>query len=213
MILQAAAVRILLEAGADVTATDKAGNTPLHGAILGWEAREAQSYVDCTQALLAAGANPAALNKLGQSANSLCSIRGITLKAPTRQADERQQIQETHYPGEASAPTCLGNLVPGGGLLYCLHVGSTCARQSTLRCRGGAARVSQPCWLFYSTPDLLCCRRQCAPAPASNGCCPHTRAVWPCPSRACACCASEPCGPRYGGQVECQTQASFCLSC
>lgn len=66
-------VQALLEAGADVGATDVRGNSPLHQAALGgWSA----SYGDGMRALLAAGADAALRNTEGKTALHLAAERG-----------------------------------------------------------------------------------------------------------------------------------------
>ncbi|GAB4813822.1 hypothetical protein N2152v2_000868 [Parachlorella kessleri] len=66
-------VQALLEAGADVGATDVRGNTCLHQAALGgWSA----SYGDGMRALLAAGADATLRNKEGKTALHLAAERG-----------------------------------------------------------------------------------------------------------------------------------------
>lgn len=155
--LQAEAVHILLEAGPVVTAVDKDGNTPLHSVILGWEAHRAQSYMDCAEALLAAGVNPAALNNMGQSASSMCGSRRIRLPALEGPATVQQRTEESRYSGETTAWVA-GRLEQ----VFCnaCHLGSTSCPAGTLHSQGGAARASElnltwtvlrPCWLFFAS--------------------------------------------------------------
>ncbi|MGB1014072.1 MAG: ankyrin repeat domain-containing protein, partial [Nannocystaceae bacterium] len=64
------AVLVLLDAGANIDAVDKKGNTPLHEAA-------ALRATKAGEALLARGANPSVKNQLGETAQKLASARGL----------------------------------------------------------------------------------------------------------------------------------------
>lgn len=101
----AAVARALLRSGADVTATDAAGDTPLHTCIKSWKADPWSKRCFATAAaLLAAGADPAALNKAGETPLSLAAT-GEHLRERFRQARDEgrnQRLNSGRWGGRGS---------------------------------------------------------------------------------------------------------------
>ena len=72
-------LRWLIGQGADVAAVDRKQWTLLHHAAAGDALRqEHDERVECVQALLAAGVDPKAVNKFGETAQDLARAKGFT---------------------------------------------------------------------------------------------------------------------------------------
>jgi ankyrin repeat protein len=71
-------VRLLLEAGADVNATDGHGNTPLSKAVYGYRDENHDLYAPILDILLERGADPNKKNRHGVSPRSLAASVGNT---------------------------------------------------------------------------------------------------------------------------------------
>jgi uncharacterized protein len=78
------AVRVLIAAGASVDSANYTGFTPLH------HAAEVGSF-EAAQALLDAGAKPAALNGAGMTAAAVARDRGFTMVAELLEAAEKKK--------------------------------------------------------------------------------------------------------------------------
>jgi ankyrin repeat protein len=75
---QAEAARLLLEAGADVDATDDHGNTPLSTAVYEYRDENHEPYVRVLDVLLEHDADPNKKNRHGVSPRSLAATIGNT---------------------------------------------------------------------------------------------------------------------------------------